>query len=110
MSRSSRAGALALALVVIGAVLPLPASAAPGPVAPVVPTVAPVLDVVHYADLKRTARVDQGHNRTKITLDLTLSRQRARAVATVLRKELPEADYPFSVRGKGESDPAVPNT
>ncbi len=168
MSRSSRAGALALGLVVAGTLVPLPASAAPGPVAPVVPVVAPVvpivapvLDIVFSdADLERTARVDQGPRRTKITLDstvlfardspkinrrargrledvadqlkqsgpgrltitgytddlgskahgLVLSRQRAAAVADVLRDDLPRADYSFTTKGRGESDPAVPNT
>ncbi|WP_139209734.1 OmpA family protein [Microlunatus flavus] len=139
----------------------VPASAAPGPVAPVVPIVAPVLDIVFAgADLQRTARVENGPRRTRITLDstvlfardsptinrrargrlddvaeqltrsgpgrlsitgytddlgsaahgLTLSRQRAQAVAEVLRGDLPKADYPFSVKGRGEADPAVPNT
>lgn len=161
MSRSSRARTLALGLVVAGAVLPLPASAAPVPVAPVVPIVAPVLDIVFSdADLKRTTRVDRGPRSTRITLDstvffakdspkindvargrlddvaaslkeagpgrlsvtgytddlgsaahgLTLSRQRAQAVGKVLRRDLPAADYPFSVKGKGEADPAVANT
>jgi outer membrane protein OmpA-like peptidoglycan-associated protein len=41
---------------------------------------------------------------------LDLSRRRARAVAGVLRRDLPTAGYPFTVRGKGEADPAVPNT
>jgi outer membrane protein OmpA-like peptidoglycan-associated protein len=41
---------------------------------------------------------------------LTLSRQRATAVARVLRRSLGEAAYPFTVTGKGEADPAVPNT
>jgi outer membrane protein OmpA-like peptidoglycan-associated protein len=41
---------------------------------------------------------------------LTLSRQRARAVATVLRRSLPASSFRFTVRGLGESHPAVPNT
>ena len=38
-----------------------------------------------------------------------LSRQRADAVAEVLRRDLPEGDFDFAVVGKGEDDPAVPN-
>jgi len=41
---------------------------------------------------------------------LTLSRQRATAVAGVLRRSLGEGSYPFTVTGRGEADPAVPNT
>lgn len=41
---------------------------------------------------------------------LVLSRQRARAVAGELRRQLPKADYPFRLRGRGERNPAVPNT
>lgn len=41
---------------------------------------------------------------------LTLSRQRANAVARVLRRDLPPSAFPFEVTGKGEEDPAVPNT
>ena len=41
---------------------------------------------------------------------LTLSRQRAAAVASVLRGKLPSSDNSFTVVGKGEADPAVPNT
>jgi outer membrane protein OmpA-like peptidoglycan-associated protein len=41
---------------------------------------------------------------------LVLSRRRAAAVARVLRAELDKNDYPFSVSGRGEADPAVPNT
>jgi outer membrane protein OmpA-like peptidoglycan-associated protein len=41
---------------------------------------------------------------------LVLSRQRAAAVARVLRPQLDKADYPFKVYGRGEADPAVPNT
>lgn len=169
MSRSSRAGALTIGLVLAGVVLPSSsAAAAPGVVAPVVPIVAPALDIVapvldivfSDADLKRTARVDQGPKQTRITLDstvlfakdspkinarargrledvgdqlkrsgpgtltiagytddlgsaahgLTLSRQRARAVAKVLRGDLPDADYPFRVKGYGEAHPAVKNS
>jgi outer membrane protein OmpA-like peptidoglycan-associated protein len=161
VSRSSRAGALALGLVVAGGLAPVPASAAPGDKAPVLPIVAPVLDIVFAdADLKSTARVDKGPKKTTITLDstvlfakdspkinskargrledvadqlkqsgpgrvritgytddlgsaahgLTLSRQRAAAVADVLRDDLPESDYPFTTKGRGEADPAVPNT
>jgi len=40
---------------------------------------------------------------------LTLSRQRAQAVGKVLRSDLSEADFPFTIRGLGEQDPAVPN-
>ncbi len=39
-----------------------------------------------------------------------LSRQRAAAVAGVLRPPLPAAQYRFTVVGRGEADPAVPNT
>ncbi len=39
-----------------------------------------------------------------------LSRRRAGAVAAVLRRDLPARSYPFTVIGKGEDDPAVPNT
>jgi outer membrane protein OmpA-like peptidoglycan-associated protein len=41
---------------------------------------------------------------------LTLSRQRARAVAKVLRTSLPASSFRFTVRGLGEARPAVPNT
>ena len=41
---------------------------------------------------------------------LVLSRRRAAAVARVLRPKLAKSDYPFSVSGRGEADPAVPNT
>ena len=41
---------------------------------------------------------------------LALSRRRAAAVAQVLRPQLDKADYPFRVSGRGEADPAVPNT
>jgi outer membrane protein OmpA-like peptidoglycan-associated protein len=41
---------------------------------------------------------------------LVLSRQRAAAVARVLRPRLDKADYTFKVSGRGEADPAVPNT
>ena len=41
---------------------------------------------------------------------LTLSRRRAEAVAKVLRRDLPAAQFPFTVVGRGEADPAVPNT
>jgi outer membrane protein OmpA-like peptidoglycan-associated protein len=41
---------------------------------------------------------------------LVLSRRRAAAVAHVLRPRLDKADYPFRVSGRGEADPAVPNT
>jgi outer membrane protein OmpA-like peptidoglycan-associated protein len=41
---------------------------------------------------------------------LVLSRQRAAAVARIVGEELPVARYPLVVIGKGESDPAVPNT
>lgn len=40
----------------------------------------------------------------------TLSRQRAAAVGKSLRSKLPSGSYPFTLVGKGESDPAVPNT
>jgi outer membrane protein OmpA-like peptidoglycan-associated protein len=40
---------------------------------------------------------------------LDLSRRRARAVADVLRPQLPGNDFPFTVEGLGEADPAVPN-
>ncbi|HEY5821892.1 MAG TPA: OmpA family protein [Propionibacteriaceae bacterium] len=38
-----------------------------------------------------------------------LSKKRANAVAGKLRSGLPAADFPFTVVGKGEDDPAVPN-
>lgn len=41
---------------------------------------------------------------------LDLSRRRARAVAGVLRRDLPESSYRYRVVGRGEADPAVPNT
>jgi outer membrane protein OmpA-like peptidoglycan-associated protein len=41
---------------------------------------------------------------------LDLSRRRAAAVAGVLRPQLDEKDYRFAVSGRGEADPAVPNT
>ncbi|HYP46647.1 MAG TPA: OmpA family protein [Propionibacteriaceae bacterium] len=41
---------------------------------------------------------------------LTLSRQRASAVADRLRRQLPEGEFPFTISGKGEADPAAPNT
>lgn len=41
---------------------------------------------------------------------LVLSRRRAAAVARVLRPGLGKTDYPFKVFGRGEADPAVPNT
>ena len=41
---------------------------------------------------------------------LTLSRQRAQAVSKVLRRYLPTSSFTFTVRGLGESHPAVPNT
>jgi outer membrane protein OmpA-like peptidoglycan-associated protein len=41
---------------------------------------------------------------------LDLSARRARAVAAALRRDLPASTYPFSVVGKGEADPAAPNT
>jgi outer membrane protein OmpA-like peptidoglycan-associated protein len=41
---------------------------------------------------------------------LELSRSRAAAVAGVLRSRLPSAGFPVTVRGRGEDDPAVPNT
>lgn len=40
---------------------------------------------------------------------LVLSRQRAQAVARALRPLLANGDYPFTVLGRGEADPAVPN-
>ena len=39
-----------------------------------------------------------------------LSRRRARAVAAVLRRDLPASSYSFAVVGQGEADPVVPNT
>lgn len=39
-----------------------------------------------------------------------LSQQRADAVARVLRRGLPAGDFPFTTAGRGEDDPAVPNT
>jgi outer membrane protein OmpA-like peptidoglycan-associated protein len=39
----------------------------------------------------------------------TLSRQRAAAVAQVLQRDLPAASFAFTIVGKGEADPAVPN-
>lgn len=40
----------------------------------------------------------------------SLSKRRAAAVADLLRDDLPAGDYPFTIVGKGEDDPAVPNT
>ena len=40
---------------------------------------------------------------------LVLSRERAQAVAGALRPKLPSGDYGFTVQGRGEADPAVPN-
>lgn len=63
-----------------------------------------------------SAAVAGGHHRG-LTDDLgsaqhglVLSRRRAAAVARVLRPQLDKSDYPFSVSGRGEADPAVPNT
>lgn len=39
-----------------------------------------------------------------------LSQQRADAVARVLRLGLPAGHFPFTTAGRGEDDPAVPNT
>lgn len=39
----------------------------------------------------------------------TLSKQRADAVAKILRSNLSESEFPFTVQGLGEQDPAVPN-
>jgi len=39
----------------------------------------------------------------------TLSLQRARAVAKVLRRDLAASSFPIAVAGRGEADPAVPN-
>ena len=39
-----------------------------------------------------------------------LSRRRAQAVAAALRSELPAVTYAFTVTGRGEAEPAVPNT
>jgi outer membrane protein OmpA-like peptidoglycan-associated protein len=41
---------------------------------------------------------------------LVLSRRRAATVAHVLRPRLNKADYSFRVSGRGEAEPAVPNT
>lgn len=41
---------------------------------------------------------------------LDLSRRRAQRVATALGETLPDKTYPMRVRGRGEADPAVPNT
>lgn len=41
---------------------------------------------------------------------LALSKRRARAVADALRQQLPREGYSYQVVGKGEADPAVPNT
>ena len=128
--------------------------------APVLPIVAPVLDISFgESDIRSETRVEQLPRRTTITLDSTvlfakdsarinaeagarlrevggrllqrgpgsvvvtgytddlgsaaygrkLSRQRADAVTTVLRRDLPAGDFAFTVLGKGEEDPAVPN-
>ncbi|WP_375430259.1 OmpA family protein [uncultured Friedmanniella sp.] len=167
--RSARPYVLGLGLLLVGGLLgPGSASAAPGPVAPVVNVTAPVADVVApvldisfgESDLKREARVERLPSKTTITLDSTvlfgldsakinakardrlrevgqqlagqgagsvritgytddlgsaahgktLSRQRATAVARLLRSDLPAADFAFTVVGRGEADPAVPNT
>lgn len=138
---------------------PLVAAAdTPGPVLPIV---APVLDIQFgESDLTREARVEQLPQQTRITLDSTvlfgkdsakinrrasgrlsqvarqlkskgpgsvsvtgytddlgsaahgktLSRQRAAAVATVLRRDLPGSRFPVTIVGRGEADPAVPNS
>ena len=41
---------------------------------------------------------------------LNLSRRRAQQVATALSTILPSKTFPMTVRGRGEADPAVPNT
>lgn len=41
---------------------------------------------------------------------LDLSRRRAQKVAAALADTLPGKNYPMTVRGRGEADPAVPNT
>ena len=41
---------------------------------------------------------------------LVLSRRRAAAVALIVGRELPAARYPLVAVGKGEDDPAAPNT
>jgi outer membrane protein OmpA-like peptidoglycan-associated protein len=41
---------------------------------------------------------------------LDLSRRRAQQVATTLADTLPAKTFPMTVRGRGEADPAVPNT
>lgn len=64
--------------------------------------------------------LDRGPGRVRITgytddlgsaaYGKSLSKRRAAAVATLLRAELPARDYPFTIVGRGEDDPAVPNT
>jgi outer membrane protein OmpA-like peptidoglycan-associated protein len=172
MSRSSRAGAeraaspvpaaqlLTATLLVIVATAGHPSTAWAEDTAPVLPIVAPVLDIQFgESDLRREARVEQLPRKTTITLDSTvlfakdsatinrkanarlqevarelktrgpgsvsvtgytddlgsaaygktLSLRRANAVTAVLRRDLSGSDFPFTVAGKGEADPAVPN-
>ena len=62
----------------------------------------------------------QGPGRVKVTgytddlgsvaHGLDLSRRRAQQVATALAETLPGTMFPMTVRGRGEADPAVPNT
>ena len=56
------------------------------------------LTVTGHTDSDATA----AHNRT-------LSEQRARTVAAALTRQLPDAQWPKTVVGKGETQPAVPN-
>lgn len=56
------------------------------------------LDVIGYTDDLGSAQ----HGRK-------LSKQRAKAVAKVLREELDTPKFEINVEGKGEADPAVPN-
>jgi outer membrane protein OmpA-like peptidoglycan-associated protein len=149
------------ALLVGAASLAQPATAAAEDTAPVLPIVAPVLDIQFgESDLRSEARVEQLPRTTTVTLDSTvlfgkdsakinskagsrlrevarqlkgrgpgrvsvtgytddlgsaahgktLSRQRAGAVARVLRRDLPSGSFPMTIVGKGEADPAVPNT
>jgi outer membrane protein OmpA-like peptidoglycan-associated protein len=56
------------------------------------------LTVTGHTDSDSTA----AHNQT-------LSEQRARTVAAALTRQLPDAQWPKTVAGKGETQPAVPN-
>jgi outer membrane protein OmpA-like peptidoglycan-associated protein len=158
-SRRSALGAVLGLLLVVGTAAQ-PGVAVADATAPVLPIVAPVVDIrFGVADLKNEVRVETLPKTTTITLDSTvlfgknsakinarangrlrdvarqlkargpgsvritgytddlgsaasgetLSRQRAAAGAKVLRRDLPASSFRFTLVGKGEADPAVPN-